>query len=62
MLLTPPLLLPEDSWALGLFLLMYQYAGHAALVNKLITFAINICQCKVKSFVYYAFLFLLLPE
>jgi hypothetical protein len=62
MLLTPPLLPPEDSWALGPFLLMYQYAGRAALVNKQVIFAINICQCKVKSFVYCAFLFLLLPE
>jgi hypothetical protein len=34
MLLTPPLLLPEDSWALGPFLSVYQYSGHAALVNK----------------------------
>jgi hypothetical protein len=58
----PPLLPPEDSQALGPFLFMYQYAGRAALVNKQITFAINICQCEVMSFVYYAFLFLLLPE
>jgi hypothetical protein len=55
-LLMPPLLLHEDSRALGLFLLMYQYAGRAALVNKQIIFAKNICQCEVKSFVYYAFL------
>jgi hypothetical protein len=60
--LTPPLLPPEDSWALGLFLLMYQYAGYAAFVKKQDIFAIIICQCKVMSFVYYAFLFLLLPE
>jgi hypothetical protein len=58
----PPLLPPEDSRALGPFLLMYQYAGRAALVNKQIIFAINMCQCEVKSFVYYGFLFLLLPE
>jgi hypothetical protein len=62
MLLTPPLLPPEDSRALGPFLFMYQYAGRAALVNEQITFAINICQCEVMSFVYCAFLFLLLPE
>jgi hypothetical protein len=61
-LLTPSLLPPEDSWALGPFLFMCQCAGHVALVNKQIIFAINICQCEVKSFVYYAFLFLLLPE
>jgi hypothetical protein len=30
-LLTPPLLQPEDSQALGPFLFMYQYAGCAAL-------------------------------
>jgi hypothetical protein len=53
---------PEDSWVLGPFLFMYQCAGRVALVNKQIIFAINICQCEVKSFVYYAFLFLLLPE
>jgi hypothetical protein len=58
----PPLLSPEDSRTLGPFLFMYQYAGRAALVNKQIIFAINICQCEVMSFVYYAFLFLLLPE
>jgi hypothetical protein len=58
----PPLLPPEDSRALGLFLFMYEYAGRAALVNKQITFAINICRCEVMSFVYYVFLFLLLPE
>jgi hypothetical protein len=58
----PPLLPPEDSQVLGPFLFMYQYAGRAALVNKQITFAINIFQCGVKSFVHYAFLFLLLPE
>jgi hypothetical protein len=60
--LTPPLLPPEDSWALGPFLLMYQYAARAAFVIKQVILATNICQCKVKSFVYYAFLFLLLPE
>jgi hypothetical protein len=62
MLLTPSLLPPEDSWALGPFLLMYQYAARAAFVNKQVVSDINICQCKVKSFVYHAFLFLLLPE
>jgi hypothetical protein len=62
-MLLMPLLLPlEDSRALGPFLFMYQYAGRAALVNKQIIFAINICQCEVKSFVYCAFLFLLLSE
>jgi hypothetical protein len=61
MLLMSPLLPPEDSRALGPFLLMYQYAGRAALVNKQITFAINIFQCEVMSFIYCAFLFLL-PE
>jgi AcrR family transcriptional regulator len=50
-LLMPPLLPPEDSRALGPFLFMYQYAGRAALVNKQITFAINICQCKMMLFV-----------
>jgi hypothetical protein len=49
MLLTPPLLPPEDSWALGPFLFVYQYSGHAALVNKQIVLAIKICQCEVKS-------------
>jgi hypothetical protein len=58
----PPPLLPEDRRALGPFLFMYQYVGRAALVNKQIIFAINICQCGVMSFVDYAFLFLLLPE
>jgi hypothetical protein len=29
--LMPPLLPPEDSWALGPFSLMYQYVGRAAL-------------------------------
>jgi hypothetical protein len=62
MLLTPPLLPPEDSWALGPFLFVYQYSGHAALVNKQIVLAVNICQCEVMSYVYCAFLFLLLPE
>jgi hypothetical protein len=33
-LLTPPLLTPEDSWALGPFFLMYQYTGRAAFVKK----------------------------
>jgi hypothetical protein len=28
---------------------MYQYAGHAALVNKQIIFAMNVCRCEVKS-------------
>jgi hypothetical protein len=60
--LTPLLLLPEDSWALGLFLLMYQYAARAAFVKKQVISTIIICQCKVMSFVYYAFLFLLLLE
>jgi hypothetical protein len=51
MLLMPPLLPPEDSRALGPFLFMYQYAGRAALVNKQIIFAINICQCEMMLFV-----------
>jgi hypothetical protein len=62
MLLTLPLLPPEDSWALGPFLFVYQYSGHAALVNKQIVLAVNICQCEVKFYVYCALLFLLLPE
>jgi hypothetical protein len=59
--LTPPPLPPEDSWALGPFLLMYQYASRAAFVIKQVILSTNICQSKVKSLVYYAFLFLLLP-
>jgi hypothetical protein len=35
--------MPEDSWALGPFLLMYQYAGRAAFVKKQDIFAIIIC-------------------
>jgi hypothetical protein len=58
----PLLLPPKDSRALGSFLFVYQYAGRAALVTKQVIFATNICQYEVKSFVYYAFLFLLLPE
>jgi hypothetical protein len=57
MLLTPPLLPPEDSWALGPFLFVYQYSGRAAFVNKQVVFAMNICSCEMKSFVYYAFCF-----
>jgi hypothetical protein len=53
---------PEDTRALGPFLFMYQYAGRTALVNKQIISAINICQYEVMSYVYCAFLFLLLPE
>jgi hypothetical protein len=33
-LLTLPLLLPEDNWAPGPFLFVYQYAGRMAFVNK----------------------------
>jgi hypothetical protein len=40
---TPPLLLPEDSWALGLYLFVYQYSGHVALVNKQIILIVNVC-------------------
>jgi hypothetical protein len=58
----PPLFPPEDSRALGPFLFMDQYAGRASLVNKQIIFAINIFPCEVMSYVYCAFLFLLLPE
>jgi hypothetical protein len=41
--LTPPLLPPEDSWALGPFLFVHQYSGHAAFVNKQVVFDINVC-------------------
>jgi hypothetical protein len=56
-LLTPPLLPPEDSWALGPFLFVYQYSGRAAFVNKQVVFVVNICRCEMKSFVYCAFCF-----
>jgi hypothetical protein len=42
-LLTPPLLLPEDRWALGPFLFVYQYFGHAVFVNKQVVFVMNVC-------------------
>jgi hypothetical protein len=42
-LLTPPLLPPEDSWALGPFLFVYQYSGRVAFVNKQVIFVMNTC-------------------
>jgi hypothetical protein len=42
-LLTLPLLPPEDSWALGPFLSVYQYSGLVAFVNKQVVSIVNIC-------------------